>query len=171
MADEKKTFSEAEREDIAERAAQSAMEHFKHGLNCAESVFLGYLEQDCSGFPKEAVALSSGMGFGMGATQHTCGAVNAGLLIIGSRHGRKDPYAKESFEERRDELHHAETGIYPRHGAYIRACVAEWGTTECRDLCLPFDESTPEGAKARKRNCKQIIGWCAREAARAALKD
>ena len=42
---------------------------------------------------------------------------------------------------------------------------------ECRDLCFPFDESTPEGKKNRARNCKKIIGWCAKEATKAALSE
>ena len=77
--------------------------------------------------------------------------------------------AKATFEERVEELHRPKTGIYPRHGAYIRRCLAEWGTIDCRDLCFPFDETTPEGKKERARNCKKIIGWCAAEAVKAAL--
>ena len=168
MAEEKK-FPAEEREALAQRASEQAMAYFKQGLNCGERVFQGYLDQGLTDFPPGVVALSSGMGGGMGFTKHTCGAVNAGLLVIGSRHGRRNPLAKATFEERVDELHHAETGVYPRHGAYIRRCIAEWGTVECRDLCFPFDESTPEGKKERARNCKKIIGWCAAEATKAAL--
>ena len=40
---EKKVYTEAEIEEIAEKASQTAMEHFKHGLNCGECVFQGYL--------------------------------------------------------------------------------------------------------------------------------
>ena len=168
---EKKVYTEAEIEEIAEKASQTAMEHFKRGLNCGECVFQGYLEQKTTDYPPEVVALVSGMGGGMGFTKHTCGAVNAGMCVIGSRHGRKNPFAKESFEERVDELHHEGTGVYPRHGEYIRKCIAEFGTIECRDLCFPFDESTPEGKKNRARNCKKIIGWCAKEATKAALAE
>ena len=53
----------------------------------------------------------------------------------------------------------------------VMNCIAEWGTIECRDLCFPFDESTPEGKKDRARNCKKLIGWCAKEATKAALKE
>ena len=111
-----------------------------------------------------------GMGGGMGFTHHTCGAVNAGLVVISSEKGRKNPYARETFAERVDELHHPGTGIYPRHGAYVKECIKEYGTMECRDLCLPFDESTPEGKKDRARNCKKLIGFCTREAVKAALR-
>ena len=103
-------------------------------------------------------------------TKHTCGAVNAGMVVIGSKQGRKNPYAKETFEERVDELHHDETGIYPRHAVYVKDVIKEYGTIECRDLCFPFDESTKDGMKERARNCKKIIGFCAKEATKAALK-
>ena len=164
-----KQLSATEVEQAAAKAEAAAMGYFKQGLNCGECVFQGYLDQKMTDLPPEVVALASGMGGGMGFTKHTCGAVNAGLLVIGSRHGRKNPLAKATFEERVEELHRPETGIYPRHDAYIRRCLAEWGTIDCRDLCFPFDETTPEGKKERARNCKKIIGWCAAEATKAAL--
>ena len=167
---EKKVYTEEEIEALAEKASQNAMEHFKHGLNCGECVLQGFLDLGISDYPKDIVALVSGMGGGMGFTHHTCGAVNAGLVVIGSEKGRKDPYAKPTFEERVDELHHPGTGIYPRHGAYVKDCIREYGTIECRDLCFPFDESTPEGKKERARNCRKIIGFCTKAAVRAALK-
>ena len=167
---EKKVYSEAEIEELAEKAAKGAMEHFKHGLTCAECVFKGFLDLGLTDFPPEVVALSSGFGGGMGGTKHTCGAINGGMLAIATMQGRKNPYALPTFEERVEELHKEETGVYPRHGAYVKACITEWGTLDCRDLCIPYDESTPEGTKERARNCKQIIGFCAREATKAALK-
>ncbi len=170
MAENKK-YTPEEIEALAEQAAQKAMGHFREGLNCSECVFQGYLELGLTDYPPEVVALVSGMGGGMGHTQHTCGAVNAGLCVIGSRQGRKNPFAKATYEERVDELRHEGTGIYPRHGEYVRQCIAEWGTIECRDLCFPFDETTPEGNKDRARNCKKIIGWCAKAATKAALQD
>ena len=72
---EKKVYTEAEIEEISEKAAAAAMEHFKHGLNCGECVFQGYLEQKTTDYPPEVVGLVSGMGGGMGFTKHTCGAV------------------------------------------------------------------------------------------------
>lgn len=168
--EERKTYTPEEIEILAEQAAQNAMEHFKHGLNCSECVLQGFLDLGISEYPPEIIALVSGMGGGMGFTKHTCGAVNAGMVVIGSKRGRKAPYAKATFEERVDELHHPGTGIYPRHGQYVKNCITEYGTIECRDLCFPFDESTPEGKKDRARNCKKIIGFCAKEATRAALQ-
>ncbi len=168
---EKRTYAPEEIEELAAKAEKLARGHFRDGLNCGECVMLAYLELGVSDFPKETVALVSGMGGGIGFTHHMCGAVNAGVCAIGTRQGRKNPYEKETFEERVDQLHHDGTGIYPRHEAYVRDVVTEYGTMDCRDLCLPFDESTPEGKKARAKNCQQIIGFCARKATEAALKE
>ena len=83
--EEKKIYTEAEIEELAERASQNAMEHFKHGLNCGECVLQGFLDLGISEYPPEIVGLVSGMGGGMGFTKHTFGAVNAGLVVIGSK--------------------------------------------------------------------------------------
>ena len=70
--EEKKIYTEAEIEELAERASQNAMEHFKHGLNCGECVLQGFLDLGISEYPPEIVGLVSGMGGGMGFTKHTC---------------------------------------------------------------------------------------------------
>ncbi len=168
MTTEKK-YTPEEIEAIAEKVSKEAMEHFKHGLNCSESVFKAFLDAGISDFPPETVALVSGMGGGMGGTGNTCGAVNAGMLVISAMKGRKNPYAKETMDERVEELHNPETGIYPIHGKYVNRAMEEYGTIGCRELCAPFDQSTPEGKKNRARNCKKIIGFCAKEATRIAL--
>lgn len=165
---EKKHYTDEERAALAEQAAANAGEHFRCGLNCAECVLKAWLDLGLTNYPPEIVGLVSGMGAGMGATGHLCGAVNAGMLVIASRHGRPDPYAKPTMEERIEELHHPETGIYPRHEEYVRAVTAALGTMECRDLCLPYRDFA---SKERKRNCKKIIMTCARIAADMALRD
>lgn len=163
-----KHYTEEERRRLADEAAALAGEHFRHGLNCGECVWKGFLDLGLSGFPPEIAALASGFGGGMGGTGHTCGAVNAGMLVISSMHGRKDPYEKETFEERFDQLHHEGTGIYPRHAEYIRAVITELGTIECRDLCFPYPD---HDSRDRKRNCKKIIELCTRIATEMALRD
>ena len=164
---EKKIYTDEEIESLSNKAAENAMNHFKYGLTCAECAFLGFLDLGLTDFPPEVIALSSGFGGGMGGTKHTCGAVNGGMLAIGTMQGRKNPYALPTFEERVDELHHEMTGVYPRHGEYVTACIKEYGTIDCRDLCLPFSE---DQQKEKSRNCKKIIGFCAKEATKAALK-
>lgn len=165
---EKKKYTAEEIEALAEQAAQNAMNHFKYGISCGECVLKGFLDLGLTDFPPEVVALVSGFGGGMGSSRHTCGAVNGGMMIIGTTHGRKDPYALPTFEERVEELNRPETGVYDRHGKYIREVITEYGTIECRDLSFPFEDFH---SKDRARKCKQVIGFCARQATKAALKD
>ena len=165
---EQKKYSQEEIDALAKQAGQNAMEHFRHGLNCGECVFKGFLDLGLTDLPAEVVCLSSGFGAGMGGTKHACGAVNGGMLAISSTKGRRDPYALPTFAERVEELNRADDGVYARHGAYVRAVISEYGTIDCRDLCTPFEDFH---SKERARKCKQIIGYCAEQATRAALKD
>lgn len=164
---EQMIYTPEEIETLAEQAAANAMEHFRHGVSCGECVLKGFLDLGISDFPPETVALVSGFGGGMGASRHTCGAVNGGMMIIGTKKGRKNPYALPTFDERVVELNDPENGVYAHHGRYIREVIREWGTIECRDLTFPFEDFH---CKDRARKCKQIIGFCAREATKAALK-
>ena len=165
---EKRKYTEEEIEALAEQAAKNAMNHFRYGVSCGECVFKGFLDLGLTDFPPEIIALASGFGGGMGCTRHTCGAVNGGMLAIGTMHGRRDPYALPTFEERVDELNRPETGVYARHGQFVRQVITEYGTIDCRDLILPFEGC--EG-KEQARRCQKLIGFCARQATKAALKD
>ena len=155
-------------DEVAEKCAQLAGEYFKVGLNCSESVFKAWMDLGLSDFAPEIVALSSGFGGGMGRSRHTCGAVNAGMLVIGTMKGRKNPLQAPTFEERVQELNEPDTGVYDRHGAYVREVITEWGTIECRDLCFPYVDFD---CIERRRNCKHIIEFCAKAAVKAALAD
>ncbi len=165
---EKRQYTDEEIEALAEQASKNAMNHFKYGVSCGECTLKGFLDLGLTDFPAETVALASGFGAGMGASRHTCGAVNGGMLIIGTTHGRRDPYALPTFEERVDELNHPDTGVYARHGKYVREVITEFGSIECRDLTFPFEDFH---CKDRARKCKRIIGFCAKQATKAALKD
>ena len=152
---------------LAEDAARRAMEHYKHGLNCAECVLQAFLDLHISDYDPSIVGLVSGMGGGMGHTGHTCGAVNAGMVVVSAEKGRKNPYAAPSAKERVAELNAPETGVYARHRAYLRECFAQLGTIECRDLCIQYDDIA---SRDRAKNCQRIIGLCAAAAVRHALK-
>ena len=162
----KRTYTPEEIDRYAGEAARNAMEHYRHGLNCAECVLQGFLDLGLSDYDPSIVGLVSGMGAGMGHTGHTCGAVNAGMVVVGSEKGRKDPYEAGTMEERVAQLNAPRTGIYARHGAYLRQCFQELGSIECRDLCIQYENFA---CRERARNCKRIIGACAAMAAREAL--
>lgn len=165
---EKKVYTPEEIEELSEQAAKNAMEHFKHGLNCAECVLQGYLDLGISSYPPEIIGLVSGMGGGMGQTKHACGAVNGGMIVIGSEKGRKNPYALEAMEDRVKELNDPETGIYARHRKYLREFAAVYGSLDCLDLTMQHDDFN---SVDRKRGCKKIIGEAAKLATKAALSQ
>lgn len=154
-------------EKLSGDAARRAMEHYKHGLNCAECVLQAFLDLGISDYDPSIVGLVSGMGGGMGHTGYTCGAVNAGLVVVSAEKGRKNPYAASTPKERIAELNAPETGVYARHGAYLRECFAQLGSIECRDLCIQYRDFW---GRDRAKNCQRIIGLCAAAAVRHALK-
>ena len=63
-----------------------AVENFENGYNCAQSVFLSYVQD--FGIDKEmALKLSSSFGGGMGRLREVCGAVTAMFAIAGLQKG------------------------------------------------------------------------------------
>ena len=54
-----------------------AIENFKSGLNCAESVYDALLRAGVLDVPKETIAMCTGFGGGIGLYGDTCGALSA----------------------------------------------------------------------------------------------
>jgi len=67
-----------------------AVEYFKSGYNCAQSVFLAFATE--FGFDdKTALKISSSFGGGMGRLREVCGAVSSMFAIAGLKHGYTSP--------------------------------------------------------------------------------
>ncbi len=67
---------------------EKALQSFKSGFNCAQSVLSAYadeLEMDAN----LATSVSSGFGAGMGRLQETCGAVTGAFMVIGLYNSKK----------------------------------------------------------------------------------
>ena len=70
--------------------SDKAVENFKQGYNCAQSVFLAFAQE--FGFDNEtALKLSSSFGAGMGRLREVCGAVSSMFAIAGLKHGYTSP--------------------------------------------------------------------------------
>ena len=78
--------------------------------------------------------------------------------------GRKNPMAKETMPERIAELQ----DIYAVVGKMVNEIKDEYGTLICSELSDPHGDW--EG-KARKRNCMQMITYCAGLAAKYAEEN
>ena len=148
---------------IVEKTEQAAREHFRHGLNCTECVVQGFLDTHDTGMPSEVLALATGFGGGVGRTKNLCGAISGAVMALGLVKGRRNPLAKETPGERVRELGE----LYPFFTDMVREIEAHYGTLVCSELSAPFGEFE---SKARRRNCQEMVGYCAAIAAKYAGK-
>lgn len=74
---------------------QEAVNNFKAGFNCAQSVFITYA--DLYGIDRElALKMSCSFGGGMGRMREVCGCVSGMLLLAGLETGNTDPENQEA---------------------------------------------------------------------------
>ncbi len=149
---------------VVEKVEQDAKNCFKQGLNCSECVMTAMLNNFETGLPAEVITLATGFGGGMGHTKNTCGAITGAVMALSAMVGRKNPMAKETMPERIAELQ----DIYGVVGKMVNEIKDEYGTLTCSELSDPLGDW--EG-KARKRNCMQMITYCAGLAAKYAEEN
>ena len=135
---------------------EQAMEYFKEGYNCAQSVFLAFC--DLTGFDKiTALHISAPFGGGFGRQREVCGAVSGMCMALGVLYGYDDAENKN-----------AKTAHY---GTIQALCdlfrQQSGGSIICRDL-LGADgkdtASTPSERTAayyQKRPCVELVGIAA----------
>lgn len=144
-------------EALQAQASENARNHFRQGLNCAESVFQGFLDLGLTDLPKEVIALASGFGGGIGHTKHACGCVTGAVMAIGTQKGRKNPMAKEEPKDRILELNE-EGGTYSHFARFINEFEDRFGTIECSELTSKHDDWF---GKERRKSCMQLVEYCA----------
>lgn len=116
-----------------------AIESFRSGLNCAQSVvaaFADELQYD----RKFALTISCGFGGGMGRLQETCGALTGAYMVFGIDRCRKFSDNKER-----------KNVTYSAIQELTEEFRAIHGTTDCRSL-INCDLRTEEGQKYLKDN-------------------
>ncbi|MDY0103790.1 MAG: C-GCAxxG-C-C family protein [Lentimicrobium sp.] len=122
--------------DISKGSPDQALNAFKSGYNCAQSVVKAYAE--VFGFDEDqALALSSGFGGGMGGMQGACGAVTGAYMVLGMFCAAK---YKDNHERK------ACSGAFVRE--FHRQFTAMHQTDECRVL-LCQDSSVKAGERAK----------------------
>lgn len=141
-------------EQKMKESEERSRNYFREGLNCAECVMRSFMDIHDINLPDEVIALSTGFGGGMGHTKNTCGAITGAVLALGAIKGRRNPFALETSSERAKEL----KGIYEDFGRMVIEIEKEYGTLICSELSDPFGDFD---GKVRKKNCQQIIGYCA----------
>jgi C_GCAxxG_C_C family probable redox protein len=116
-----------------------ALSRFREGYHCSQSVLAAYAERGLS----EAAALRMGAALAGGSTVGgECGAVAAGYLVLGLRHGRTVPAFGDVERERE---------LFERIRSFVGEFRRRHGAITCREL-LGLDVFTPEGlAEGRRR--------------------
>lgn len=135
---------------------ERAIELFKQGYNCAQSVF-GAFSEDLGVDFKTAVKTSSSFGAGMGRLREVCGAVSGMFMVVGYKYGYTDPkdYA-------------AKTEHYKLIQELANKFKEITGSIICRELLGLNEKSSspvPEIRTAsyyKKRPCAELVGIAAR---------
>lgn len=112
-----------------------AIEKFRSGLNCAQSV-LTVFSDTYNVDMNTALMISCGFGAGMGRLQETCGAVTGAYMAMGLHVCNKVTDNKERKEK-----------TYMMIRDFDKSFKNIHGTTHCSDL-LKIDLKTPEGQHA-----------------------
>lgn len=135
--------------------SKKAVENFKSGYNCAQSVFFAFAED--FGFDKEtALKLSSSFGAGMGRLREVCGAVSSMFAIAGLKYG----YTSNNDDE-----------LKAKHYELIQTLAEEfkskYDTIICRELLgLPDGADSPIPSVRtqqyyQERPCEKFIEFAA----------
>ena len=76
------------KEELIKQACIKAGNYYRDGYNCAESLFLTFMEYTDSKASPELVRLATPFGGGLGHSGCSCGALTGAVLVIGLFKGR-----------------------------------------------------------------------------------
>ncbi len=126
-----------------------AIQSFRSGMNCAQSVVTAYA--DLLKFdPDLAAGLSCGFGGGMGRLQQTCGALTGAFMVLGIHNSRL-------YSDRVELKNRTYTQVREINEKFAQS----QGATDCRSL-LGCDLQTDEGMQFHKdtNQSKMICEKC-----------
>lgn len=140
----------------AKRRAEMAMDNFKEGYNCAQSVILAFSDL-INIEKKDLLRLASPFGGGIGRMREVCGAVSGMIMVEGILLGYSSPDATDEKKE-----------VYSRTRSLAEEYIQQNGSIICRELLqgVPHsDGSVPEQRNDeyyKKRPCAELV-YCAAE--------
>jgi len=109
-----------------ETRTQQAVDHFKEGYNCSQSVAMAYA--DLYQVDLETMKmLSAPFGGGMGRLREVCGAVTGMFLILGMEHPATDPNDKTSKTTSYAAVQRTGLNFKAKMGSYICADLLKIG--------------------------------------------
>ena len=138
-------------QDVRTQISGYAIDNFKNGLNCSESVFDALLRAGVLQLPASTLAMCIGFGGGVGLSGSTCGAILAAVMANGALYGRPDPRSVD-LETR---LHEISGKYYRRYNNMIHDFASANGGVLCREICAPFEDWH---SKERRKTCMKLIG-------------
>lgn len=132
--------------------SEMAVEQFRKGFNCAQSVFSSFInELDIS--DDIAFRITSGFGGGMGKLQNTCGAVTGAFMVLSCKLGEvdaPDPELKATINHTIQD--------------FAQKFEKKFGSLNCRQL-IDIDLNDPEQTKKAKEErvfelkCEEFIRY------------
>ena len=143
--------------DEIEIRAQRAVELFKQGFNCSQSVFAACA--DLYGITDESLALrlSASFGGGMGRMRLVCGAASGMFLLAGLQNGSATPHDNEGKMANYAFVQHLAGEFKAQYGSLI--CAELLGLAP-----RPEDPKPAERSKQyyEKRPCPEMIAEAVR---------
>lgn len=147
--------------------ARRAMELFRQGYNCAQSVFLAfedYYEIDRS----TALKLSSSFGGGMGRLREVCGAVSGMFLTVGMLMGYDAPDDYKAKKEHYERIQYLAGQFKAVNGSIVcRELLERQAQAQKTDKNIPIAVTTDPSPELRtpeyykKRPCPELVGIAA----------
>jgi len=138
--------------DIKART-EHAVEHFKNGYNCAQSVAMAYA--DLYSVDVETLKiLSAPFGGGMGRLREVCGAVTGMFLILGMEHPASDPNEKAIKTANYSAVQGTALQFKEKMGSYICADLLKIGRKQQNPI--PDDRNSEYYAKRPCAYCVAV---------------
>ncbi len=118
---------------------EKAIESFRSGLNCSQSVVSAYAEE--MNFDRNlALSISCGFGGGMGRLQETCGAATGAFMVMGIHYCRKYSDNKDRKET-----------TYAAIQKFSKEFTVLHGTMNCMEL-INVDLKSEDGHRLLKES-------------------
>ena len=131
---------------------EAAMENFRKGYNCSQSIVLAF--EDMLPVDKNLLSkLSSSFGGGMGRLREVCGSVSGMFMVAGLLYGYEGPETGEVKAEHYARIQELAHRFEEKHGSIV--------CRELLNLSVRHDQPVPEARKNeyyKKRPCPELIG-------------
>lgn len=145
---------------------EKAVELFKSGFNCSQSVFAAYA--DIFGMDEEtALKVSAGLGGGVGRSREVCGAVCGAAMLAGLACGATEGGDREGKQHCYEVVREIMDEFKKTNGSVI--CRELLGLENGKNTGAGPEERTPEYYK--KRPCVRLVEDAALAVEKVLLKE